>query len=233
MGPYGFWLFDLDGTLVDVEWSHVRSVFDEVGERLGRRFSNREAAAIWHGFAGDRNDVLEGFGVETEQFWEVFHDVEDPIRRAEATVLYEDARHVAAIDEPVGIVTHCQSYLTEAVLDRTGIGDWCDVVVCCDDDLGWKPDPTPVERAMDELGVTTAEHGALVGDGPHDVGAAWNANLDGIHVERHGHDRRGCCVLADSRVRTISDIDGIGGPPVASDGGFAVGCETIRTPPIP
>ena len=34
---YDFWILDLDGTLVDVETSYVRDVFDRVGERLGRR----------------------------------------------------------------------------------------------------------------------------------------------------------------------------------------------------
>ena len=30
---YDFWLFDLDGTLVDAEWSYTREVFDRVGDR--------------------------------------------------------------------------------------------------------------------------------------------------------------------------------------------------------
>ena len=33
---YDYWLLDLDGTLIDVDWSYPRSVFDRVGARLGR-----------------------------------------------------------------------------------------------------------------------------------------------------------------------------------------------------
>jgi phosphoglycolate phosphatase len=46
----------------------------------------------------------------------------------------------------------------------------------------------------------------LAGDGPQDVGAAWNAGLDGVHVERHGHERRGMCVLGDYRVESFDDL---------------------------
>jgi len=48
--------------------------------------------------------------------------------------------------------------------------------------------------------------GVLVGDGPQDVGAAWNAGLDAVHVERHGHDRRGLCVLGDHRVDGLDEL---------------------------
>ena len=37
---YDVHLFDLDGTLVDAEWSYTRGVFDRVGDRLGRSFSD-------------------------------------------------------------------------------------------------------------------------------------------------------------------------------------------------
>jgi len=205
---YDYWLLDLDGTLVDVEWSHVRGVFDEVGDRLGRGFTDYEAEVLWHGLTGSRNEQLREMGIDVERFWEVFHDVEDATRRAESTFLYEDAEVVGELDAPVGLVTHCQSYLTDPVLDRLDIRDWFDVVVCCDEELGWKPDPSPVEYTRRELhGVEDDHAGVLVGDGPNDVGAAWNAGLDAVHVERHGHHRRGQCVVADYRVSEISEFD--------------------------
>jgi phosphoglycolate phosphatase len=207
MTAYDYWLLDLDGTLVDVEWAHVRDVFDEVGDRLGRRFTDREAELLWHGLTGSRNEQLEQMGVDVDAFWTAFHDIENPQRRAEATFLYDDAEVVAELDAPVGVVTHCQSYLTDPVLDHLDIRDWFDVVVCCDEDLGWKPDPNPVEYTLHELGVTRTADGVLVGDGPNDVGAAWNAGLDAVHVERHGHHRRGRCVVADHRVSELTEFD--------------------------
>ncbi|WP_423750695.1 HAD family hydrolase [Salinirarus marinus] len=202
---YDFWLFDLDGTLVDVEWPYVRETFDRVGERLGREFSDHEAERLWYGLDGARDAQLRTWGVDPGTFWPAFHDVEDPRARAEATYLHDDAAFIATVDAPVGLVTHCQEFLTDPVLERLDIRDWFDAVVCCDEELGWKPDPAPVTRTIDEMGVDGGT-GVLAGDGPNDVGAAWNAGLDGIHVERHGHDRRGQCVLGDYRVQSFDEL---------------------------
>jgi phosphoglycolate phosphatase len=58
---------------------------------------------------------------------------------------------------------------------------------------------------MAELGVGPHQRGVLAGDTPSDVGAAWNAGLDGVHVERHGPGRRGRCVLGDYRVTSFAE----------------------------
>ena len=201
---YDRWVFDLDGTLVDVEPKYVRSVFDRVGDRLGYAFSDRQADVIWHGFGGPRNEALSSWGVDPEQFWTAFHEVEDPAARADATFLYPDAAVVGDIDAPTALVTHCQSYLTEAVLSELDIEDWFDTVVCCTESTGWKPDPKPVELALSALDADG--EGVLVGDGPHDIGAAWNAGLDGAHVERHGPERRGLCVVGDHRLSRVDEL---------------------------
>ena len=204
---YDVWLFDLDGTLIDIEPDHPRIVFDEIGERLGREFSDREITILWHGLGGARNDQLREWGIDPEPFWEAFHEVEDAQRRAEATYLYDDAEALLqSLSQPIGIVTHSQTHLTEAALEHLGIEDWFDTVVCCDDDLGWKPDPAPVERALAGLGATNGQHGVLVGDSPGDVGAAWNAGLDAAHVERFDHHERGQCVRADYRVSRLDEL---------------------------
>lgn len=217
---YDYWLFDLDGTLVDVEPSYAREVFTQVGDRLGCTFTDREVRVLWHGLTGSRNRELREKGLDPEEFWDVFHSVEDPIERAEATYLYDDARFVPSLERPTGIVTHCQRYLTDAVLDHLDVRDWFDGVVCCDDDLGWKPDPDPVYHALRDIGVVEppggrpltdggidrSGEGVLAGDGPSDIGAAWNAGLDGIHVERHGPDLRRQCVLGDYRVESFGEL---------------------------
>ncbi len=210
MGEYEFWLFDLDGTLVDVEPAYPRRVVGEVGDRLGVGFTDEEAETLWYGFGGARDRVLDRRAVDPERFWETFHEVEDPIARAESTYLYDDAERLLGErslrgSTPVGLVTHCQSYLTEPVLDRLDIRDWFDVVVCCTEETGWKPDPGPVELAIDGLGVNGGA-GVLAGDDPVDVGAARNAGLDAVHVERHDPAERGHCVFGDRRVRSLAEL---------------------------
>lgn len=206
---YDFWLLDLDGTLIDVETSYIHDVMTEVGNHLDVSFSGQEAEILWYGLGDTRDRVLRDLGVEPGRFWEVFHEVEDPQERAMATHLYTDAEaFVPTLDTPVGLVTHCQEYLTEPVLARLDIQDWFDTVVCCTDETGWKPDAGPVELAMQDMGVAYNGHtGAMIGDDAQDIGAAWNAGITGIHVERHDPQRYGQCVMGDERVTSFEELD--------------------------
>jgi phosphoglycolate phosphatase len=208
MPAYDYWLFDLDGTLVDTEWSYKREIFDRVGEELGRGFSDTETHALWHGLGGDRDENLRAMGVEPEPFWEVFDAHDEPLARAEATYLYDDAEPVKDIDAPVGVVTHCPEPVTQRVLDRLDLRDWFDTVVCCSHEIGFKPDARPVRRAVSALDA--GGRGVLAGDGETDVGAARNAGLDAVHVERHDPHDRGHCVLGDHRVGSFEGVLGSG-----------------------
>ncbi len=205
---YDFWLLDLDGTIVDAETSYIHDIMNEVGTRFGTAFGNWEAEMLWYGPAQPRTRILTRHGIDPKRFWAVFHEVEKPESRAASTYLYDDAEaFIATVDEPIGLVTHCQSYLTGPVLDALDIRDWFDTVVCCTDETGWKPDPGPVELAMADLGVAgNGKRGAVVGDDPGDVGAAWNAGLSGIYVQRRKPERVGQCVLGDQRVTSLVDL---------------------------
>lgn len=207
VGRYDFWLVDLDGTVVDIDPRYPRKVFDRVGRRLGRRFTDDEVSVIWHGLNGSRDDQLREWGLDVNEFWRVFHEEENPRARAAATFVYDDAVALAALDRPVGLVTHCQEYLARPVVDRLGIRDWFDVMVCCTDDTGWKPDPAPVRLAMQQLGVFPGETGGFVGDGASDMEAARNAGLAGIHVARPGRWRPER-VPSDYRVDSLEFLRG-------------------------
>ncbi|WP_336327059.1 HAD family hydrolase [Halovenus sp. HT40] len=206
-GSYDFWLLDLDGTLIDVEQQYIYDVMNTVGQRFGVSFSEWEAEMLWYGPSQSRATIMDRHDIDPQPFWDTFHEVEQPQVRASASHLYPDTEQfVQSIDRPLGVVTHCQEYLTGPVLDQLDIRDWFDTVVCCSDETGWKPDPTPVELAMDDLGVDGGR-GALVGDDPSDVGAAWNAGLTGIHIERRDPDRVGQCVRGDQRIRSLTELD--------------------------
>ncbi|MFD1527080.1 HAD family hydrolase [Halolamina salina] len=209
---YDFWLLDLDGTIVDVEPDYRHDVFEAVGDRLGREFTDSEIETLWHGLGGPRSEKLQSMGLDPGTFWPALHEAEDPGARAEATYVHDDAE--ALLDEldaagvPVGVVTHCAPFLANEVVDHLDLRSRFDAFVTCSDDLGWKPDPEPVHHTMNRLGVDHADGaGVLAGDGPSDVGAAWNAGLDAVHVERHGPERRGQCVLADHRVERFTELD--------------------------
>lgn len=205
---YDFWLFDLDGTLVDVEAAYPRQVFDRVGERLGYEFDDRQVTVLWHGLSGSRNEQLRSWEIDPDRFWPTYHEVEDADARADAAFCYDDARRLLNVLEgPVGIVTHSQRYLAVPTLEAVGLQGEIEALVCCDDQLGWKPDPAPVERAIAELGVTgNGDAGVLVGDSPQDVGAARNAGLDAIHVERFDAELRPGSMETARRVRRLDEL---------------------------
>ncbi len=204
---YDVWLVDLDGTVLDVQPGYMHDVFEEISERLGHTFSPTDAERLWRGFDGGPDRKLRSMGIDPDRFWRTFHEIDDPEARAEAAFVYPDAEVLAEIPAPVGVVTHCQPYLTGPILDRLDIADWFDVVVCCTDDTGWKPDPAPVEYALNQLGWSPErDNGVLIGDSPADVGAAWNTGLDAVHVERFKQDVRGCCVRADRRISGLQEL---------------------------
>jgi len=207
---YDFWLLDLDGTVVDVRQQYVHEVVETVGDRLGTGFTDREATLIWYGPGQAREAAFARKGVDPEAFWGVFHEVDRPENRAEASYVYEDAAAtVPDLSGPVGVVTHCQEHLTGPVLEALDIGDWFDTVVCCTHETGWKPDPTPVEMAIADLEIQDGWTGAMAGDGPRDVRAAHNAGLDGVHVVRHDHLNQqsgDASVDGAARVRTLTDL---------------------------
>lgn len=205
---YDFWLFDLDGTVVDVEASYIHSVCFEVGQRLGVSFSNRQAEHLWYGFGDTREQVFSETGIDPATFWEVFHEVDAPKARAAATHIYPDAAaFLETIDDPLALVTHCQPYLTYPILSQLEIDHWFDTVVCCSEETGWKPDPAPLELAMDDLQVcSNGVTGAMVGDDPGDVHAARNAGLDAISVARHDTERVGPLETGDYHVTDLTSL---------------------------
>lgn len=204
---HDFWLLDLDGTVVDIEQSYVHEVIGAVGDRLGHEFTDREAELLWYGLGNAREQVLAAASIDRERFWAAFDAVEDAAARAAATYVYDDAAAVVPdIDEPVGLVTHCQERLTAEVLATHDIGDWFDTVVCCSEETGWKPDPGPVEAAMADLGVDGGRAGAMAGDDPGDIGAARNAGLDAIHVSRPDRNWEGDRVVDARRVATLREL---------------------------
>jgi len=205
---YDFWLLDLDGTVVDIERRYIHETIQEVGNRLGREFTDREAELLWYGIGNARETLLVDSDLDPDRFWEAFHAVEEPGTRAAATYVYDDAEtFISRTDTPVGVVTHCQEYLTTPVLAELDIADWFETVICCDEETGWKPDPAPVRIAMAEMGVAHNGHtGAMAGDTPADVEAAQNAGLDGIHVSRRARNWDGDRVLGDRRVSALTDL---------------------------
>ncbi len=99
---YDFWLFDLDGTLVDVEPACARKGW--VPSATASASSSRTGSGMHSGTAsaGHGHGRLRSV-LDPDDFWPAFHAVEDPQARAEATYLHDDAMTSSqTLDTPVG-----------------------------------------------------------------------------------------------------------------------------------
>jgi pyrophosphatase PpaX len=76
-----------------------------------------------------------------------------------------------ALGLPMGVVTSKSRPLAERGLRITGLADYFDTLVTCDDTDRHKPDPYPLAVAAGALGVQL-RYCVYVGDSPHDVRAA-------------------------------------------------------------
>lgn len=210
--PPGALIFDLDRTLCESTQDFdalLESTFDRVGvdpycdaddmasviPDVPDVESNREFYAALFELAADRVDAGAVPAWELADTYESAVDYSQVRFREGAEVALDAAREVG----PVGLVTNGGRETQTTKLDALGIADAFDVAVFCDPTAGMppKPDPTPIEHAVAELGVDAAEC-LYVGDskasdvaGAHAAGvrSAWvpydHRSDDGDHDPHH------------------------------------------------
>lgn len=167
-------LFDLDGTLVDTiplildsfryatETVLGQPVADDVLARnIGiplviqlREFTDDDAVA---------DELLRAY----REYNRLHHD--ERARLFEGTA--EALSIIAERGIPMGVVTSKGREIALRGIDLFELGRYFSVVITMDDVERFKPDPFPILKAAEALGVTAAAT-AYVGDSPHDVDAA-------------------------------------------------------------
>ena len=189
-------LFDLDGVIADVEESYRRCVLETAGT-FGVEITREELATMV--LAGDANNdwvltqrILAGRGVEasldavTEAYQDVYlgTSTSPGLRESERLLVARDVLSSLADRLPLAIVTGRPREEAEWFLDREGLTDLFQAVVCMEDGP-LKPDPAPVRTAASRLGVGRAW---MVGDTPDDIRAAAGAGAVPIGVVAPGPD---------------------------------------------
>jgi len=170
--PHFALLFDLDGTLLDS--------IDLLLDCMQHAFAGRPVAP-------SRAEWTEGIGTPLRQqmrSWQVAdHELEQVVARYRAhqdahlermTRLFPGALEVVqwarAEGVPTGLVTSKGRGMTMRSLQHVGLADAFTVIVTADDTPRHKPDPLPVQHALQQLRMPP--HRALfVGDSTHDMHA--------------------------------------------------------------
>jgi pyrophosphatase PpaX len=198
-------LFDLDGTLIDstaLILASARHAFDGV-----TRHSYTEAEWLTGmgmplrtqlgRFAASEADV-EPLTERYKAFQRRHHD--DLVRA------FDDV--LATLDElrrrghPMAIVTGKGGVMARHGLAHCGLD--FDVIVAADDCVRHKPDPEPVLRALDLLGIAP-EQAVFVGDSPHDMAAGNAAGVVTVGA-LWGPFAPGDLAAADHLLRRLADL---------------------------
>ncbi len=193
----GALIFDMDGVLADVGRSYREAIIRTCSSyrvRVDNRAINACKAA------GNTNSdwrvtqlLLAARGIEaslaevTERFEAVYQGTEDApgLRRHETLIPHRELIEELACTFPLGIVTGRPRADAERFLRDEGIRG-CFRVVVCAEDAPLKPDPAPVQLALEALDERTAW---MLGDTPDDVRAAVGAGVVPVGVVPPGGGR--------------------------------------------
>lgn len=191
-------LFDFDGTIMDTtdviigSWQHTFRTFEgkerpveEIVKTFGEILSHTMSKVLPHVDTEKAIDTYRSF--HRDNFGEqisVFEGVPE--------LLAELKRR----NYKVGLVTSRLAGTTWEGLRQYDLAEYFDVVVSCDDTDKHKPDPAPVNIALERLN-SKAENAVMLGDTMFDILCARNAGVTSVlvgwnvamtHEDIHGAD---------------------------------------------
>jgi pyrophosphatase PpaX len=176
-------LFDWDGTLVD-----SLGAFQHANATVMASFGLPWDEAIYRKhYAPDWRQMYTRLGVPPDRLDEANELWHTTFAQAEDVIAFEgvvDA--LRRLDETgcgLGIVTAGDRFIVEPQLERTGLGALLPVRVFGDDLPVHKPDPAPLRRALDLLGLDAhPDEVAYVGDAPTDMRMARAVGVRAIGI---------------------------------------------------
>lgn len=169
-------LFDLDGTLVD----SISLILDSYRYALGQMGIEADDREILNtigiplkeaclGFAGDRSEELLNCYVE---YQDTIHD-QHIKEYAGTTSLFEN---LTGQGYRIGIVTSKRRPMAKRGLKVAGLDKYVDVLVAFEDTVAHKPEPEPVQKALQFLCASPAKS-IYVGDSLYDIRSGKNAGV--------------------------------------------------------
>lgn len=209
-------LFDLDGVLVDVARSYRQAIIKTV-ESWGLEISNKEISH-YKRLGNANNDwrltqtILNNRGIDVsfdavKQRFEQYYQGDDFISGLWETEYPLVPRAIIAEFKKrlkIAIVTGRPRHDTERFLNRFGLQDLFNAVICFEDAPA-KPSPRPVTLALDRLGI---ERAWMVGDTVDDIRSARSAHVLPLGIVAPGEDSAEIpnCLLAAGAARVLKSI---------------------------
>jgi pyrophosphatase PpaX len=175
-------LFDLDGTLIDSGAIILASFRHATQTVLRREIPDAELAALVGG--SNIHDQMRSIdAAQVDELVRVYREHNEPLH--DQLEAFEGIEHVLAElkreGRRLGIVTAKRRQTVELAFAVLPLERYFDVVVTSDMTERHKPDPEPVRKALEQLGVEPGE-AAFVGDSPFDVASGKAAGVFTVAV---------------------------------------------------
>jgi len=214
-------LFDWDGTLVD-----SLGAFQHANAAVMAAFGLPWDEAIYRrNYVPDWRLMYLNLGVPPDRLDEANELWHTTFAGAEDVIAFEGvAGALARLDAAgcgLGIVTAGDRVIVEPQLARTGLGTLLPIRVFGDDLAVHKPDPAPLRRALELLGLAdAADEVAYVGDAPTDMRMARAVGVRAIGI---------ASVVGDPDELREAGADEVASTVAAWVEGFVAGLASDRT----
>src|ERR1043165_6163164 len=169
--------FDVDGTLLDT-FDFIYGAFEHAFEEHGVPPLTREEISVLMG--GPLEEVYATMAAEFDA-----KELSETHRRFQANNLALAnlfPSTVRVLDElkrrnlKIAAITTRSKRTSVKSLETTGIAQYFDLVISGEDVTRLKPDPEPIQKALDHLSLLTSD-AIMVGDTHADIEAGKNANV--------------------------------------------------------
>ncbi|MBU2612206.1 MAG: HAD family hydrolase [Nanoarchaeota archaeon] len=180
-------LFDIDGTLVTTRYEHRKIVLQKTLEEYGKEIPLKEIInKFW--FEGNRDEIVrEIFGIDKSDFWKTYAKYDTPGFRKIFTSPFYDIEVLPDLKREgykLGIVTSAPGEIADLEVGMIGKSLFDSVVVAhVKNGFLPKPNPEGIIKCLNCLELKNNE-AIFVGNSDEDIGAAKNANVFGIHLDR-------------------------------------------------
>ena len=189
INDYELFLFDFDGTLFDTYDSSVY-VFEEAFRRIGINIDKKDVLNYTREPIRDTYRKLVGSMDGYPSFIDSINKLVFSQKVVDMAEIYEDTARILTFlkekNKLIGIVTsNAKDHLLD-VLKRFDLDKMFDVIIGNKEESEPKPSPKPILKALEKLNCLDKEKVVYIGDSLNDVLAAYNADIDGVLLDRLG-----------------------------------------------
>lgn len=184
-------IFDLDGTLVDTLDKHIEAfkilfkelkiniLEEKIAENMGR--TPKDTLLTLLPDLRNNNEKLIKYAEKKEEF---LSDLLEETERFEGA--FELLALVKKLGLTIALASSTPKYNVEKMLQSAGIIDYFDVIITGEDISVGKPNPEVFLKAAAKANCSV-EHCLVIGDSPHDIEAAKNAQIKIVAVKTGKH----------------------------------------------